>query len=552
MEKHLIIIGGVAAGTKAAAKARRDDPNLKITLYTAGKDISYSACGIPYYVENLFENSNRLLVRSKEAFKEKENINILTSHKIIELNPDKKSITIENLETHETFEDSYSKLLIATGARPVIPHIDGIDANNIFTVRNIEDAKNIKKQAQKGHRAIIIGSGYIGLEMLEALQNKEVDTTVIELSNQIMPALDEEMAIELQSYLELEKNCRIITNDSIKKIIKDENNNVQKIETQNGQTYDADFIIVCIGVVPNSEIAKNAGLELGYKNTIKVNKHMQTGNKDIYAAGDCASQYNIITKKETWVPLGSTANKQGRVAAINITGGNAEFKGVLGSAVTKVFDFTVSFTGINEKTAKALNYDYEETLIRYRDKAGYMPGSQELIIKVLADKKSRKLLGAQIIGKGEADKRTNVIATALSAKMTVDEFLEVDLTYAPPFSPAIDPILTAVQVLKNKMDKKSQAVKYSEFEKYLSEHEHCYMVNASDLDECIEEYCVKSNGHKEVEKEPKDNKVFVFCEGGLESYIISQRLKEKGYKDVKFIEGGLSKCLKKKLHKLKM
>lgn len=448
MNRHLIIIGGVAAGTKAAAKARREDKNLKITIYTNEEYISYSACGIPYYIENLVVSSDSLLIKSIKSFEEIDDVRIKTLHSVEKIDTEAKKVIVKNMQTNEIFEDEYSKILVATGASPIVPNIPNVHAENVFTVRNINDAIKIKQAAAKSKRAAIIGSGYIGIEMIESLNSLNIKTVLIEAQHQIFPMLDEDVALEVQKYLEVEKNTEIVLNDSAVDFEVNNKGKVVRVLTKKGKTFEVDLVILAVGVVPNTCLAKDSGIELGFKNAIKVNSRMETSLKDIYAAGDCAETYNIATKSPDWIPLGSTANKQGRVAAINICGGNEEFRGVLGTAITKVFDFNIALTGISEKVANKLGIAYITSTTKSRDKASYMPDSKRIIIKVLAEKNTEKIIGAQIIGKGDVAKRIDVIATAITAGMTIDEFGDIDLSYAPPFSMAIDPILIAVEALK--------------------------------------------------------------------------------------------------------
>ncbi|OGI17347.1 MAG: hypothetical protein A2287_10970 [Candidatus Melainabacteria bacterium RIFOXYA12_FULL_32_12] len=451
MQEHLIIIGGVAAGPKAAAKARKENPDLKITIYTDGYHISYSSCSLPYYIEGLINNPGELLVRSPETFKTKYNVNVRIRHRVVRISPESKKVEIENLETGEKFEDEYTKLLIATGARAFIPDIEGIHLNNVFTLRSYIDALKIKEQMSKAKKAVIVGAGYIGLEMVEALYNSGLDVTIVELACQILPILDSDTATQIQKYLFEEKNIKMVTCNKLKRLIGDENDNIKQVETDQGEVIDADIVILSIGVRPNIDLAASAGIEIGETGAIKVNDRMQTSIPDIYAAGDCAEQTHLITGKPVWVPLGSTANKQGRVAAINITGGEAGFKGVLASHVSKIFDYTNAGSGLSEKEAKKHGYDYETVIITHRDKSGHYPGVENITIKLIADKSTRKLLGGQVIGKGDADKRANIIATALTAGMTIDDISDIDITYSPPYSPVIDPVIVAAEALQDKL-----------------------------------------------------------------------------------------------------
>lgn len=473
MQKHLIIIGGVAAGTKAAAKARRESPELKITLYTESKYISYSACGMPYFIENLIKDEKRLIVRTPEYFKEKENIDVYIKHRVVKILPKESKIEVENLETGEKFYDSYSKLLVATGAKPFVPEMEGVKLRNVFVLRNIDDALAIKNRLANSKKAVIAGGGYIGLELLEAFkgENYDADITMIDRSVQILNTFDTDVASYIRNYLEEEKNLKIITGVSLVRIVGNTDGAVKQVEISDGQLIDADMVILGLGVRPNVELAKDAGIEIGETGAIKVNERMQTNFPDVFAAGDCAETVNLVTGKNVWIPLGSTANKMGRAAAINITGGYEEFHGVTGSMVVRIFEYTAAKTGLSEKEAKDLGYDYLSTVLIHRDKSGYMPDAKDIVIKMIAENPSGRILGAQITGKGDADKRINVVAAALAAKMTVKEFMGIDLTYAPPYSPAIDPVLIAAQNLYSKLKKEINSITPEELKKQIRKRE---------------------------------------------------------------------------------
>lgn len=456
MSEHLVIIGGVAAGAKAAAKARRLNPNIKITIYNESEHVSYSACGLPYFIEGIIQESKKLFIRLPEQFKEKDNINVFVKHKVIKISPEFKKIEVLNLDTNKRYEVEYTKLLIATGASPILPKIEGLDLKNVFDLRTVEDAIAIKNRTLISKKVVIIGAGYIGLELLESFSAYDVEITIIERADQILPVYDADITVEIHKFLTEEKNIKIITNDAVQKLIGDSENNLKQVQTSSGMLIDADIAVIAIGVKPNTEIAKNARIETGITGAIKVNEKMETNIPDIYAAGDCAEQVNLITGKSTWIPLGSTANKQGRTAAINMTGGSASFNGILGSNIFKLFEYTVSGTGLSETEAQKAKIDYETTTLIHKDTAGYMPGSQIVTIKLLAEKATHRIIGAHVIGKGDADKRTNIFATAITAKMTTNDLINLDLAYAPPFSPTIDPVIMSAQLLQAKLENKTE------------------------------------------------------------------------------------------------
>lgn len=549
MHEYLVIIGGVAAGAKAAAKARRENLDMKISIYSEGQNISYSACGLPYYIEDIVKNSARLLVRSPEKFKERDDVDVYVQHKVTKIKTEEKKVEILNLINNEKLEIEYTKLLITTGAYPFVPNLEGMNLNNIHTLRTITDGTNIKNLVQKGKKVVIVGAGYIGLELTEAFHNQGLDITLIEMTPQVLPVLDADMVSELTSYLVEEKKINIITADPVKRFIGDELGNVKQVETQSGKLFDADFAVLSLGVKPDIELAKNAGIEIGQTGAIKVNERMQTNIPDIYAAGDCVEKKHLVTGKPVWIPLGSTANKEGRVAAVNITGNKEIFRGILGSHVAKIFDYTVSGTSLNEKQAKALGIDYEFAIVSNRDRAGYMPQVGMLMIKIMADKVTRKIIGAQVTGTGDVDKRINVLATAISGGMTVDDLTDIDITYAPPFSPTIDPVLTAAQVLKNKLDKKAESISGEELEQYIKENPGCCVLDVRDIEDFQKGHYNLAKNYPfdkvDVEKlkEDLDDKVIVYCEGGLKSYITALRLNQSGIK-AKFVDGGCA-CMNK-------
>ena len=447
----IVIIGGVAAGAKAAAKSRKLKPEAEINIYTDDTHVSYSTCGLPFFIEGNFDDYKMLLAREPEEF-EQSNIHIHLLHKVTKILPDKKQIIVLNIEKNQEIIVDYDKLVITTGARPFIPPIKNISLKNVFTLRTIEDGINIKEKVLKSKTAIIVGGGYIGIELLEAFVKQGLKVKMIEFAPNIMPIFDEDISELIKGHI-LERdgeNVEIINSDSVVEILGE--NEVTGVKTKNGLEFNADFVIVATGVKPNVELAVDAGIKLGETGAIKVNQRMQTNIEDIYAAGDCVEKIQIVSKTPTWIPLGSTANKEGRCAAINLCGEDDYFEGILGSAVTRYFGLTVSITGLTEKQAIKLGFEPVSVMVTKLDKVGYMPQAKNITIKLIADKKTRKLLGAQAIGCGDADKRVNTVATSLIKPMTVDEFVTNDLTYAPPYSSSIDPLLTATEFLIKKLD----------------------------------------------------------------------------------------------------
>lgn len=447
----IVILGGVAAGAKAAAKARRLLPDAEIDLYTDDTHISYSSCGLPYYIEGNFEDYRLLLVVSPEEF-EKKNVHVHLKNRAVKIIPEAKQVLIQDLTTQRAYLVDYDKLIIAIGARPIIPKIKNVNLPNIFTLRKIEDGIAIKEMALKSTHATIVGGGYIGIELLEAFVKQNLKVTLVEYSPYVMTTFDEDMSKLIQEQLNSISNNRfkIMTSEIVTEFSGDING-VKSVKTGTGKVFDTDFVVLCTGATPNVEIAKDAGIDLGVTGAIKVNEKMETSIKDVYACGDCVEEHLVVSNSKIWLPLGSNANKEGRTAAINACGGDDKFFGVLGSSVTRCLDLTMSMTGLTEKRAAMLGYTPVSVTVTKNDKVGYMPNVNNITLKLIADYNTGKLLGAQAVGAGDADKRINALAAALLGGMTVSEFYKNDLTYAPPFSPTIDPLLNASQILMNKV-----------------------------------------------------------------------------------------------------
>ena len=449
----IIIIGGVAAGAKAAAKSKREDPKAEVTIYTQDTHVSYSSCGLPYYIAGDFQDWHKLVVRTKEEF-EKSGINIFTKHRNTKILPADKKILVKNLHLGTCEFVEYDKLIIATGSSPIIPDIKNKDLKNVFSVRTLEDGINIRAAMEKSQNITLIGGGYISVELIEAFVKNKKNVTLVERAPFILSAFDEDISSLIQTFI-LENSdglVKIINDDTVSEFVADnETGAVKGVLTAKGSGFETDMAVVAAGVYPVVDIAKEAGIELGITGAIKVNSRMQTNITDIYACGDCTEKINMISHTPAWVPLGSTANKEGRIAAINVCGGTEDFEGILGSAVLRYHALNMSMTGLTEKSAQKLGFDTVSVVITKRDKAGYMPEVQNVTLKLVADRRSHKVLGAQAIGCGDADKRVNTISVGLLSGMKVEDLLDIDLTYAPPFSISIDILISAARILKSKL-----------------------------------------------------------------------------------------------------
>ncbi len=448
----IIIIGGVAAGAKAAAKAKRMLPEADIHIYTKDTHVSYSSCGLPYYIAGDFEDWHKLVVRTVDEF-EKSGIHIHTEHLVTKILPIDKKIVVKNINTVSCEFVEYDKLIIATGSTPFVPKIKNIDLANVFSVRTLEDGINIKNAMVKSQNIVIIGGGYIAIELIEAFVKNKKNVVLVEQAPFILSVFDEDISSLIQTYI-LENSeglVKIINEDTVSEFVSD-NNTIRGVLTEKGQGFETDMVIIAAGVRPVVDIAKDAGIDLGDTGAIKVNSRMLTNIPDIYACGDCVEKINMVSGTPVWVPLGSTANKEGRIAAINACGGVEDFEGILGSAVLRYHDLNISMTGLTEKAARKLGYDTVSVVITKRDKAGYMPEVKNVTLKLIADRRTHKVLGAQAIGCGDADKRVNTVSMGLTSGMKVEDILDVDLTYAPPFSTSIDILISAARILKSKLN----------------------------------------------------------------------------------------------------
>lgn len=448
---NIVVIGGVAAGAKAAAKVKRLLPESKVDIYTDDTHVSYSACGLPYYIEGNFADYRALLVRSVEEFKEA-GIDVHLKSRVDKiLIPQQQILVCSDSDAKLV---PYDKLIIATGARPFIPPIKGVnDFKNIFTLRKIEDGINIRNKMLNSKRAVIIGGGYIGIELLEAFVKNGLSVSLIEKQDKIMPIFDEEISDKIQERLEKHGgDFDFYTGEEVVEFVGN-GDNATSIKTSTGKELEADLFVLCVGIKPNIEIAQDAGIEIGQTGAIKVNKLMQTSVHNIFACGDCVEERHLVNGQAMWLPLGSTANKEGRCAAMNAAGFYSEFEGVLGSSVTRCLNTTMSMTGLSERDARKFGYTTVSVIISKNDMVGYMPEADGITLKVVADKITGLLLGGQAIGSVGADKRINALASALVGHLTVEDFRNNDLTYSPPYSTTIDPLLNAMDILCKKIAK---------------------------------------------------------------------------------------------------
>lgn len=541
--KKILVIGAVAAGTKTAAKLKRENPKFDITVITRDEYISYAGCGLPYYVGSVIEEKRELVVKTPEDFKLITGIDVLINHEAIEIEKEKKIVKVKVLDTGEEKEFKYDKLVIATGASPFVPPIEGKDLKGVFTLRKVEDALGIRDLVDSGEikNAVVVGGGFIGLETAENLSEKGINVSLVELAPHILPGFDEEIALYAQNYLE-EKGIEILTSEKAV-AIKGESR-VEKVITDKREL-DAELVIMSVGVKPNVELAKQLGIEIGATRAIKVNEHMETNVPEVYAVGDCAETTNLITGKPAWYPMGSTANKMGRVAGINMNDPEEKdsLKGVLGTTVVKLFDLNAAKTGLSEKSAKKEGYDVISVVLPGNDKAHYYPGYRMIITKLIADKDSHKVLGAQIIGEGVVDKPIDIIATAITLGAKVEDLEKLDLAYAPPFSMAMSTTIVTANVLLNKLKGKIETISPLELKERRDEvvvldvrDEASHMIGSipGSINIFSEELSMRA------EELDKEKETVLICKVGKNAYLSYLDLKEMGFKNVKVLEGGMT------------
>ncbi len=541
----ILVIGGVAAGTKVAAKARRGDIAASIGVLTEDPDISYAGCGLPYYLGGVIQTRRQLVVRTPEELKRYNGVEVLTRHRVTSIDPDGQTVAVSNLETGGKEAVSYGKLVLATGARPVRPPIPGIDLGGIHVLRSVTDADSVQAslEGKDDGKVVIVGGGFIGIEVAENLTEKGMDVTVVEMLPQILPPFDPEVALHIQNHLK-EKGVKVMTASKVEAFEGD--GTVEKVVTSGGAV-DADLVVLSIGVAPNSALAEDAGIELGLRKAIKIDGSGRTNLPDIYAAGDCSTVDHVITGDEAWVPMGSTSNKQGRVAAITLGGGDDAFPGTLGTTVVKVFDISAGRTGLGIREAKEKGYDPVSVTVPADDRAHYYPGSRRIFVKLIADRGSGRLLGAQVHGRGTIDKPIDAMVVALTMGAKVEDLTKMDFAYAPPFSTAINPLNLAATVLTNKMTGYMDSISAGEMKERLDDPGWDGLV--LDIREIPEHmigaipdsinipYVEMIDRLREIE-DHKDKEVVVVCNVGRRAFEGYLRLKHHGFEKALVLEAG--------------
>ncbi len=448
-EEKLCVIGGDAAAMSAAGRAKRRSPDLTVEVFEMGKYVSYGACGIPYYIAGSVKQLMDLVVVTSEEFEHKRGIKVNLGHRVDRILPDKNTITVSDLEAGEQKEVEYDHLLIATGAQPIVPPGIDLDLPGVFALRGLMEAGDLKEYivVNSPRKALIIGGGYIGVEMAEALKMAGMQVTMVEFAPRLMPIMEEEVSEAVAETLS-SNGVEYITGAGAEKV--EDRKKDLEVTLSNSDTMDTDLVLVAIGVKPRSELAGEAGIELGVRKAVKVDRQQRTSHPGVWAAGDCAEAYHLLYGKNAYIPLALTANRQGRVAGSNIGGEHDEFPGMLGTAVTRVFDLDVARTGLGLKEAGDLGMEAQKIEVKSNSQAHYCPANRRIHTLVIVEKRTGRLLGAQMFGKEGVAQRINLWAMALTQGMSLEEVSRLDLAYAPPFSPVFDPVLQAAEVALKK------------------------------------------------------------------------------------------------------
>lgn len=536
-----VIIGGVAGGASAAARLRRLDEKMEIVVFEKSGYISYANCGLPYYVGGIITDPEELTLQTPESFYSRFQVNMKVRHEVIAIDPADKKVTVRDLDGDRVFEESYDKLIISTGAKPIHPNMPGIDDERLFTLRTVEDTFRVHDFVMQNEpkSAVVVGGGFIGLEMAENLKERGLSVTVVEKMDQLMTPFDGDMAAFIHAQFRAH-GVELMLSTGVAGFAREGDTVVTRLEGD--RSICSDLVVLAIGVAPDTGLAREAGLELGIKGSIVVNERMETSAPDIYAVGDAVQVKHFVTGEEALISLAGPANKQGRIAADNICGGSSVYRGSQGSSVIKLFDMTAASTGINERTAKAAGLNCDKVVLSPASHAGYYPGGRVMTMKVVFNRCNLKVLGAQIVGYEGVDKRIDVLATAIRAGLTVLELKDLDLAYAPPYSSAKDPVNMAGFMIENLITGKVKQF-------------HIEDVDALPRDGSVVLLDVRTPGEygagcaegfvnipvdelrERLDEIPRGKPVYVMCQSALRSYIGCRILTQNGFDCYNFSGG---------------
>ena len=536
----VVIVGGVAGGASAAARLRRLDESAEIIMFERGEYISFANCGLPYYIGGEITKKSALTLQTPQSFNARFNVDVRVNSEVTSIDPKAKTVTVRSKDRGE-YTESYDKLILSPGAAPIRPPMEGADNARVFTLRNIPDTIKIREYVEEEfpESAVVVGGGYIGVEMAENLKNAGVAVTIVELADHVIAPLDYDMACDVHRYLK-EKGVGLILKNGVQ-AIKEEGGKL-KLTLSDGEI-ETDMVIMAVGVRPDTALAKDAGLELNKRGAIVVNEHMLTSDPDIYAVGDAVEVTDFVTGEKAYIPLAGPANKQGRIAADNICGIPTTYKNTLGSAVLKIFDMTVATTGVNERAAKAAGLDYDKVYTYSNSHASYYPGSTGMSIKTLYEKGTGKILGAQIVGFDGVDKRCDVLATAIRAGMTAKDLTELELCYAPPFGSAKDPVNFVGYVIENTLAGRVKNFFWDDVAKLPRDGSVTLLDVRTDLERENSQY-IEGFIHIPVDELraragelDKSKPVYIHCRTGLRSYVACCMLAGMGF-DCYNLSGG--------------
>ncbi|HJV35090.1 FAD-dependent oxidoreductase [Geomonas sp.] len=548
MKMKIVVIGANAAGAKAASKAKRLNPAAEVTVVDRGTFISYGACGIPYYLSDTVTQLKELMstpvgvVRDAAFFKKVKGVVVRTNTAAIAIDRSAKTVDLLETTTAERSSLHYDRLILATGSSPIIPVLEKVGLPGILTVKSLEDADLLKESAVAGARACIVGGGLIGLETAEALRQKGLQVTLVEMREQLLPGLlDPEIALQVEKHLR-QQGVTVLTGsrvtgfqgrDAVEKVLLGE------------QEVAADLVVLAPGVTPNAALAKAAGLAIGATGAIAVDACLRTSDPDIFACGDCCETTHLITGRQVFIPLGSTANKQGRVAGINAAGGEATFAGVIGTSILRIFHINAGKTGLTEAEARANGFEVETVISPAPDRAHFFPGAKPIVLKMVADRKTGRILGVQAVGEGAVDKRIDTAATAMTFHATAEQLAQVDLAYAPPYAAAMDNLIVCADIMKNKLTGQARGISAGEVKRKLDEEEDFLLLDVRSPAEHgevgIEGATLIPLGmlREKLDELPRDKEIVAFCKISLRGYEAQKILDAAGFSNVKFMDGGI-------------
>lgn len=535
----ILIVGGVAGGATAATRLRRLSEENEVIIFEKGQYVSFANCGLPYHISGTIDKRDALLLQTPESLNERYNLDVRVFSEVLSINKEEKTISVKNLQTEEIYAENYDKLLLSPGAEPIKPPFEGINSDKIYTLRNIPDMDKIVEKTKNAQNFVVVGGGFIGLEVAENLIEAGKNVKLVELGNQVMAPVDFDIASFVHEKAK-QKGLELLLNVGVEKF-KDKGETIE-VFLNNGTSVETDAVILAIGVKPETKLAVEAGLEIGETRGILVNEFLQTSNPDIYAVGDAIEVAHFINNKKVLIPLAWPANRQGRIVADNIVLGNQyKYSGSLGSSILKFFELSVASTGLNEKTLKKFGIPYKTAIVTRGHHAGYYPGAKNMVLKLIFDENG-KIFGAQAVGEAGVDKRIDVIATAIKGNLTVYDLPEIEITYAPPFNSAKDPVNIAGYAAENILKGDLEMVNYDEFWDFVKENDAVILDvrTSKEFSGGAIEGAININVddlRANLEKLDKNKMYAIYCQVGLRGYLANRIMRNNGFRAVN-LNGG--------------